>query len=290
MVPGTERAAGLRVQGLLATEQGYGLAGRAQQCSSTAFVRQVWRRQAAAAFTHTLHPAPFVLPPAALSLVQPPAKIDVALLRGTSADLDGNVSFEREALFCDQLNQAMAAHNSGGLVVVQARQQRSGARKARGRRGAWARQRHRHSSDLLHRGWLPKGCLPGLARADPCAALLPSAGGEQCGAGPPHLSPTVDAAVSCHALKRTTDVWWWFSSPCIRPTAGGAHCGARHAAAARGAPARGAGGPNRRRTARAALAELSGARLRRQPEVRRCGTAALPVWVRHRKQLQGAAA
>ncbi|PSC74812.1 transferase [Micractinium conductrix] len=50
---------------------------------------------------------------------QPPAKIDVALLRGTSADLDGNVSFEREALFCDQLNQAMAAHNSGGLVVVQ---------------------------------------------------------------------------------------------------------------------------------------------------------------------------
>ena len=206
MVPGTERAAGLRVQGLLATEQGYGLAGRAQQCSSTAFVRQVWRRQAAAAFTHTLHPAPFVLPPAALSLVQPPAKIDVALLRGTSADLDGNVSFEREALFCDQLNQAMAAHNSGGLVVVQARQQRSGARKARGRRGAWARQRHRHSSDLLHRGWLPKGCLPGLARADPCAALLPSAGGEQCGAGPPHLSPTVDAAVSCHALKRTTDV------------------------------------------------------------------------------------
>ena len=43
----------------------------------------------------------------------------MALLRGTTADLDGNVSFEREALLCDQLNQAMAAHNSGGLVIVQ---------------------------------------------------------------------------------------------------------------------------------------------------------------------------
>ncbi|KAK2080545.1 hypothetical protein QBZ16_000398 [Prototheca wickerhamii] len=48
-----------------------------------------------------------------------PRSIDVALLRGTTADLDGNVSFEKEALYVDQLNQAMAAHNSGGLVIVQ---------------------------------------------------------------------------------------------------------------------------------------------------------------------------
>ncbi|KAK9909800.1 hypothetical protein WJX75_007599 [Coccomyxa subellipsoidea] len=48
-----------------------------------------------------------------------PAKIDVALLRGTTADLHGNVSFERESLLTDALNQAMAAHNSGGLVIVQ---------------------------------------------------------------------------------------------------------------------------------------------------------------------------
>ena len=38
-----------------------------------------------------------------------PDKISVALLRGTTADLDGNVSFEREALYLDQLNQARAA-------------------------------------------------------------------------------------------------------------------------------------------------------------------------------------
>ena len=45
--------------------------------------------------------------------------IDVALLRGTTADTMGNVTQEREALKLDATAQAMAAHNSDGVVLVQ---------------------------------------------------------------------------------------------------------------------------------------------------------------------------
>jgi propionate CoA-transferase len=45
--------------------------------------------------------------------------VQVALLRGTSADPEGNISMEREALVIDNLAQAMAAKNSGGVVIVQ---------------------------------------------------------------------------------------------------------------------------------------------------------------------------
>jgi propionate CoA-transferase len=46
-------------------------------------------------------------------------KIDVALIRGTTADPAGNVTMEREALVLDAQAAAMAARNANGLVVVQ---------------------------------------------------------------------------------------------------------------------------------------------------------------------------
>ena len=43
----------------------------------------------------------------------------MALLRGTTADLGGNITMEREALTLDNLALAMAAKNSNGFVIVQ---------------------------------------------------------------------------------------------------------------------------------------------------------------------------
>ena len=45
--------------------------------------------------------------------------IHAALVRGTTADADGNVSLEKEALTLEGQAVAMAVHNSGGKVIVQ---------------------------------------------------------------------------------------------------------------------------------------------------------------------------
>lgn len=51
-----------------------------------------------------------------------PFKVDVAIVRGTYADARGNISPEEEAIDLDLHTIALAAHNSGGIVLAQVRQ------------------------------------------------------------------------------------------------------------------------------------------------------------------------
>ena len=52
-------------------------------------------------------------------LFYPSRPLDVAFLRGTTADAEGNVTMEHEAATLDSLSIAQATKSSGGLVIVQ---------------------------------------------------------------------------------------------------------------------------------------------------------------------------
>ncbi len=61
-----------------------------------------------------------------------PLKFNVAFLRGTTADEDGNISMEQEALFGEPLSMAQATKRSGGIVIVQVkRMARAGSLNAK---------------------------------------------------------------------------------------------------------------------------------------------------------------
>lgn len=48
-----------------------------------------------------------------------PPKVHAALLRGTTADLDGNISFEKEALYLDSLNMVRSLHSGHETIYLQ---------------------------------------------------------------------------------------------------------------------------------------------------------------------------
>jgi propionate CoA-transferase len=48
-----------------------------------------------------------------------PFHVDVCFLRGTTADEDGNVTMEQEAIFGEMLSEAQATKRCGGVVIVQ---------------------------------------------------------------------------------------------------------------------------------------------------------------------------
>ena len=62
-----------------------------------------------------------------------PLPFDIAFLRGTTADEDGNVTMEQEAMFGEMLSMAQATRRNGGIVVVQVKRMARARHAARRR-------------------------------------------------------------------------------------------------------------------------------------------------------------
>src|SRR3712207_7538001 len=62
-----------------------------------------------------------------------PFHIDVCFLRGTTADEDGNVTMEQEAVFLEMLSEAQATKRCGGIVIVQRSEERRVGKECRSR-------------------------------------------------------------------------------------------------------------------------------------------------------------
>ena len=90
--------------------------------------------------------------------------IDVAIVRGTTADELGNISMEHEGAYLGALDQALAARNNGGIVIAQVKRMTTG-RVAPAAAGAHAghpgRLRRRRSRPVADD---PDGLRPGHQR------------------------------------------------------------------------------------------------------------------------------